>query len=172
MKRRVALAAGIAILIAIPAVGAAGGEEQVVEGHTVYEKIVAERAPVISVIGDVRCHVEVLRVRVAVPPSVGSAGANCDAGVQVFGSGVGAPDPRKESLSPTGRTFTAQGPQGHQWTTTEYTYQALGQTWRAYGLETGPTRVHPGTGQPYDFVAAFPGDVAGGERVKLRAAGG
>lgn len=168
MDRRVALAAGIAILVGFSAVGSAENKEQVVEGHTVYEKIGVEKAPVVNVVGDVRCHFEVLRVRLTVPPSVGSAGAECEGDVQVFGSGIGAPDPRKEALVPTGETFTAEGPNGVEWTTTEYEYQAQGQSWTAYMVEAGPTQVHPETGEEYSFVATMPTDAVGGEELKLR----
>jgi hypothetical protein len=169
MDRRVALAVGIAILVGIPVVGAEDENEQVVEGHTVYEAIEVEQAPVVSVIGDVRCHVEVLRVRITVPPSVDNVGANCEADVQVFGSGVGAPDPTKHALSPTGDAYEAEGPQGLTWTTEEYAYEAQDQTWTAYGVEAGPTREDPETGQEYSFVAAVPADATDGEEMQLRA---
>lgn len=169
MDRKVALAAGIALLIVAPAVGAAEqGDEEVVEGHTTYTTIVADAPESISVIGDVRCHFEVLDVTFTVPPTVGNADADCSADVTVFGSLLGAPDPTKQDLDPTGRVLEVEGPQGITWTTTEWTYEADGGTWPAWTTDVGDRRVDPDSGRSYRFAMGVPGDAVG-EEVRLRA---
>lgn len=168
MDRKVALAAGIAILIVAPAGGAAQQKEEVVQGHTTYATLRPEEPRSISVIGDVRCHVEVLDVELTVPPSVGNVEANCSGDVTVFGSLLESPDPRGRDLTKTGRVLEAEGPQGRTWTTTEWTYQAQGEEWTAWTVDVEERRVDPGSGEPYRFVLGVPGDT-GGQEVQLRA---
>lgn len=176
MDRRVALATAVAILIVAPAGGSTATsesvEDKVVEGHTTYATIENEvdEARTVSVIGDVRCHVEVLEVKVTVPPSVEEVDADCGADVQVLGTVLGAPDPTGRDLEPTGRTFEAVGPQGGSWTTTELAYEAGGETWRAWSVPVEEPRLDPGSGEEYRFVAAVPTDA--GEQVRLRTASG
>lgn len=169
MDRKVALAAGIALLIVAPAVGAAEqGDQEIVEGHTTYTTIVADEPRSISVIGDVRCHFEVLDVTFTVPPTVGNVDADCAADLLVFGSLLEAPDPTAQDLEKTGRTLEVEGPQGLTWTTTEWTYEADGETWRAWTTDVGDRRVDPESGDTYRFAIGVPGDAAG-EEVRLRA---
>lgn len=171
LDRRIVLAAAAAVLLVAPA-GAGGTSEgtgQVVEGHTTYERLTVEPSPTVSVIGDVRCHVEVLDVTVNVPPRVGGFDAECDADVTVFGSSLGAPDPRDHVLAPTGSAYEAVGPRGDVWTTTEHVYEAGGSTWKAWTVDSGERRVDPGSGDAYRFVAALPGDEVRGEELRLRA---
>lgn len=170
MVRKVALAAGIALLIVLPAGagGAAQQDQEVVAGHTTYATIVPDEPESVSVVGDVRCHFEVLDVTFTVPPSVGEVDADCFGDVTVFGSLLEAPDPRGQALDPTGRVLEAEGPQGGTWTTTEWVYEVGGETWRAWTVGAGERLVDPGSGEAYRFVVGVPADAAG-EEVRLRA---
>lgn len=166
MDRRVALAAGIALLVVAPA-AAQDGEDEVVGGHTTYTAIEAETDRTVSVVGDVECHFEVIRIKIGVPPSVGDADADCSADVRIFGSSQAGPDPLDHDLVPTGRTLEAQGPNGETWTTTEHAFEVGGEEHRAWSVDPEPPRTDPETGEEYRFVMALPSDVPDGETLVL-----
>lgn len=172
MQIKVPLAVAMFVLASVPAVGGSSTDASLVEGHTTYAEIVLgdDGVATLDIIGDVRCHVEVLGVHVDVPPSVDRVGVDCGSGLSVYVTHAGAPDPRTQLLEPTGDLAQAAGPQGTTWTATEFTYHGPdGGTHTAWTVPVDAPRVDPATGDTYRFMAPVPADaVPDGGELRLR----
>ncbi len=172
MNLKVPIAVATFLLIAVPTVGSTAPDRPVVEGHTTYAEIIVgdEAVATLDLIGDVRCHVEVLGVRVDVPPSVDRVGLDCGSDLAIYVTPQGAPDPTTAVLSPTGSAYTTTGPQGTSWVTTEHTYEEDdGTEHRTWTVPVQGPYVDPATGGTYRFVAPVPSDAtASGSDLQVR----
>jgi hypothetical protein len=111
---KVGLLCALAVL-SVPA-GSAVQQQQAVAGHTVYGAMDGLDPCIAGIVGIVRTRVMWFNEQVLLEttPDDGSA--------YIYALQAGAPDPRDQLLTPTGRTYPFTDPNGLDWQVTEYNF--------------------------------------------------
>jgi len=129
---------GMCALLSLPA-GASISQQPVVTGHTVYTNMDGLDPCFAGVVGVVRMRVMWFNNQVLMERAADDGG-----NAYIYAIEADAPDPRDQTLLPTGNVFKFTDPNGVDWVVNEYNFTLPPTAW----ADAGNYSVDPGDGHP------------------------
>jgi hypothetical protein len=136
------LAVAMCALLSLPA-GASISQQPVVTGHTVYTNMDGLDPCLAGVVGVVRMRVMWFNNQVLMERAADDGG-----NAYIYAIEADAPDPRDQTLLPTGNQFKFTDPNGVDWLVNEYNFTLPPTAW----ADAGNYSLDPGSGHPLNVT--------------------